>query len=100
MLTTEDKHATVMAFIQLSQQLPRSTWEIAVVDMSHADMNELASYATQLAIIAAELAAYLSMRGGSGCGDAGDEAAWKQVAKEHRKIRKVLGYSYPWQKLP
>jgi len=58
-------------------------------------MNELVSYAIQLATVATELAAYLSMRGGSGCGDAGDEAAWKQVAKERRKIRKVLGYSYP-----
>ena len=91
MLTTEDKHATVMAVMRQ----PRGTWETAVVDMSHANMNELVSYAIQLATVATELAAYLSMRGGSGCGDAGDEAAWKQVAKERRKIRKVLGYSYP-----
>lgn len=51
--------------------------------------------ATGLAVIAGELAAYLSARGAGIGGDKGHDKALAYAEKRRKALRKVLGFTYP-----
>ncbi|MDI3258409.1 MAG: hypothetical protein QJR02_01800 [Sinobacteraceae bacterium] len=60
-----------------------------------AGMQELARIADDYAVRAAELSAYLAMRGVNGCGDSGHNKAVLYAYRRRTQIRKVLGFTVP-----
>lgn len=63
--------------------------------MSKAELAEFERACTGYAAILAEFATYAFHRGGSGYSDHGHEEARKKAEAQAKRIRKVLGYSYP-----
>ena len=70
-------------------------WRYMVGELTEEQLLAVSRYAAGLALAAAELSAYVTMRGGSGC-DHGNEKAWKHALDMRRKVRNVLGYVSPW----
>ena len=95
MPVTTDKKTDVI-LVMLSD-LGTNDWAQAIQYAEEEGMNlsTLSDIASSLSARAAQLSAYIDMRGGYGTGDHGHDDAMKEVAKTRKRIRKALGYSYP-----
>lgn len=84
--------------LEKTLELPPCEWAAAIEKTYRKDPQslqalEIATFA--IAKRAALLGAYIAHRYNTGCGDQGHEASAKIASRTIKRIRKVLGYSYP-----
>lgn len=75
--------------------LPVTEWDAAFSLLPPNAQGEIDRAAGDAAVRYAMLCTYAMYRGGAGCGDHGHDEALKRARRIRRRLRRVLGYTYP-----
>lgn len=82
-----------MSILNLFKTVGRNDWDKIAKDLTAAEMERLSRECDGESEYAAEVSAYLELRGGMGRGDHGHDEALEHARKEGRKVRKARGYN-------
>lgn len=81
--------------LEYVSNLSFSQWEEYFSCLSDRELSEISDEASRLAVYYSQVSIYAGYRGAFGCGDSGHEKAMSKASIMRKRIRKVLGYSYP-----